>query len=185
MKLGMVLFIGVLLLLAYAIWRSDPAFVALEDGKLRFGKRGCALAFEVEVVAREREVVDELTIQRWLIRLSNGDSLYYEEVDLPPKEAFGWSYRAIVEGLFGFRVEEVASGDGFVIYRGDFAIALFYKSRHNLILLYPADDLMEALLACLQRGEQKPLLERKGIVPRKGRWKIEWIILDGLIEKNI
>ncbi|MRJ03367.1 MAG: hypothetical protein GXO19_05460 [Epsilonproteobacteria bacterium] len=184
MKVAILFIALVVALFLFSIWKSNPAHINLKDGNIILKTRYCENRIPVKVAKREHEMVDEVEIERFLVELPNGDPIYYEIADLPPKDDFGKPYSDIVESLFGFRVREVFSHDGFVLYRGDFDIALFYKSRHDLILLYPADDLMEVFRACFQNGLQGEL-KKYSIPPKPARWSVKQIILEGLIEKDI
>ncbi|NPA64169.1 MAG: hypothetical protein GXO16_04260 [Epsilonproteobacteria bacterium] len=184
MKAGLLFFLVVVGVIVVLALLSDPARVELKDGKLRFFNKKCEYGVEVQIVKEERDSVAELWIERKILRLPNGDSIVYETASLPPKYAFEKPYDHIVEEIFSMKVRELFSTDGFVLYQGEFAVALFYKTRSDLVLLYPADDLKEALIACFTKGEKRPL-QKFALPIRKSRWDIKQIIFGELINKDI
>jgi len=184
MRIGTLVFLAILGILVFFFLRSDPAKVILKDNVLRFFTKSCDYQIPVKVVAKKRDMIESLSIERTILELPNGDKVVYEVASLPPKYAFDKNYEDILEEIFKTRVKESYYRDGFALYKGDFSIALFFKSRSDLILIYPADDLEEALIGCFEEGEQKGLIKRS-IPIQESHWSVKQIILDGLINKDI
>jgi hypothetical protein len=185
MKLGAMFFAGVVALLIYIILKSDPARVMLGGDGLKFYTKECEYVISVEQKAKEREMVEEVGIERILLELPNDDLIYYETISLPPKYSFDKPYEHIIEEIFKSRFKELFSKDGFVYYQGeDFDVALFYKTKHELVLIYPANDLRDALMDCFVEGRQERL-KKFGIEPKKSQWSPKLIIIDNIINKDI
>lgn len=185
MKAGTLFFLLIVALVIYFVLRSDPAKVMLGDEGLKFYTKECAYIIPAKVVKRERDRLDEISIERILVQLPNDDLIYYETASLPPKYAFDRPYDYLVEELFKSRFKELFSRDGFIYYQGEeFDVALFYKSKHDLVLIYPANDLRDALMACFVEGKQEGL-KKFGIEPKKSRWSPKLIIIDNIINKDI
>ncbi len=180
----MLIFLAILGTLFFFFLQSDPAKVILKDNILRFFTKSCDYQIPVNVISQKRDSIESLSIERKVLELLNGDKVIYEIVSLPAKYAFDKNYDDILEEIFNTRIEKIYYRDGFALYRGDFAIALFFKTKSDLILIYPADDLEEALIGCFENGEQKGLVKRS-IPLQESQWSIKQIILDGLINKDI
>ena len=185
MKLGTIFFLVAVALLIYFILKSDPARVMLNEDGLKFYTKECEYVIPVEQKGKEREMVEEIEIERILLELPNDDLIYYETVSLPPKYAFDKPYEHIIEEIFKSRFKELFSKDGFVYYQGeDFDVALFYKTKHELVLIYPANDLRDVLMGCFVAGRQDGL-KKFGIEPKKSQWSPKLIIIDNIINKDI
>lgn len=183
MKPGLIFLFIVAVVLSFVL-RTNPVKAQLFDNMLIIGDKSCKVEIPIKHLKRMRDAVQEISIQRDLLELPNGDSLIFERVDLPAKEAFDKAYNEIVETIFNMPVEEIFSQDGLIIYRGKFDVALFYKTRHELVLIYPADDLTQMIISCLTQ-QKKEGLEKFSKEPVPSRWSVKQIILDGLINKDI
>ncbi len=185
-KIGLIFFIAVVALLIYLSIRTNPMRVQFKNDTLRIYTKECSRSWPVKVLQKENDMVDLLQIERYLVELPNGQKIYVELDDLPPKYALDRDYREIVEKIFGQKFKERFSQDGVVIYHGDFDVALFYKTIHELVMLYPLDEtLVDVLIACA-KGEEKELPSHFKELPLiKSRWKPEFFILNGFINKNI
>jgi hypothetical protein len=183
MKPGIV-FLLVVAIVLFFILRTDPFKVQLFDNMLIIGNKSCKVQIPVKPIEQSRDAVQEISIVRNVLELPNADRVILEQVDLPPKESFDKAYNEIVETIFDMPVEEIFSKDGVVIYRGKFDVALFYKTRHELVLLYPADDLTQMIISCATQ-KKKEGLRKFSKEPVMSRWSVKQIILDGLINKDI
>jgi len=184
MRIGTLVFLAILGALLFFFLRSDPAKVILKDNILRFFTKSCDYQIPVKVISQKRDSIESLSIERKVLELPNGDKVVYETASLPSKYSFDKNYEDILEEIFKTRIKEIYYRDGFALYRGDFAIALFFKTKSDLVLIYPADDLEEALIGCFENGEQKGLVKRS-IPLQESHWSVKQIILDGLINKDI
>ena len=184
MKPGTIFFLIIIALLVFLLMRSDSVKLFLKNDLLSFSYKKCTYSIPVKIKDIQSDTIDALYIQRKRFELPNGDEIFYESVDLPAKYAFDKPYQDVLEEIFNFKVQEVYETDGFILFKGEFDIALFYRSRHNMVLLYPANDLSEALIACFTDGEKEGLKKYQiPLVPSK--WNVKQIILDGLINKDI
>ncbi len=186
MKAGLIFFLLVVVLIVVFTMRLNIAKVSLKDNRLVFYNKKCKNAIDVNVIKKESDLVDELDIDRYYLKLPNGDEVIYEVVDLPPARAFDKPYIEILEGIFDMKFKKVFESDGFVLYRGDFDVALFYKAKNELVLIYPADNLKDVLIECFKNNKAVPLPKEVKKVPfKKSRWDIKLIILDNIINKDI
>lgn len=187
MKIGLLLFFAGVLLALFFIVRSHPMLITVTKNFVQIRYRDCNVSLPVHIEHKENDMVDELAIERLVVRLPNGQKMVIEQDDLSLKHKFGVAYNALMEEIFQKKMHEVVSIDGMVIYKADtFYVALFYKSRSSLVLLYPLDEsFVQSLRTCIEikkfslskKFQQLPLLCTK--------WSMKQIILDGLIEKNI
>ena len=186
MKIGLLFFLVVVALLVWLSLRSDPLMVKLQKDRLLLYTKKCRQEWPVKVLKKESDMVDSLQIERVLVELPNGQRIYVEMDDLPAKYTFDRDYRLIVEKIFGQKFEEIFSKDGVVIYRSDFDVALFYKTSHDLVLLYPLDrNLTQVIIECA-KGREISLPKKYEQLPlKKSGWKVEFFILDGFVNKDI
>jgi len=186
MKVGIIFFIAVILAVLFFSFYEDPLKVRLNGDWLEFYNRKCKQTLPVKVLSKELDTVDMLSLQRYLLEL-RGAKIYLEEVDLPPKYTFDKTYDVIVSKIFGMKVKEAFDENGVIIYKGEkFDVAVFYKTQHDLVLLYPLPaPLTSAIISCA-KGEPKSLPQTLPQPPlQKSEWKIELIILDNIINKDI
>jgi len=183
MKPG-IIFLLIVALVLFFVLRTDPFKAQLFDNMLIIGNKSCKVEIPVKELKEWSDAVQEISIVRHLLELPNGDKVIFEQVDLPPKETFDKAYNEIVETIFEMPAEEIFSKDGVVIYRGKFDVALFYKTRHELVLIYPADDLIQMIISCATQ-EKKEGLQKFSKEPLPSKWSVKQIILDGLINKDI
>jgi len=183
MKLGLIFVLIVIALMVILTLKSDPLKIELRNDRLAIYNKKCRMEIPVKIVDRKSDMVDMLQIEKLLLE-SDGVRFYLERDDLPAKYAFDKPYIDIVEKIFDTRFKELFSGDGVVVYRGDFDVALFYKTRHNLVLLYPLNpEASEAIIGCA-KGEKKELKLRQ-MPLKESVWKPEFFIFDGFINKDI
>ncbi len=186
MKVGLLFFLVVVALLIWLSLHTEPLMVKLEKNRLLLYTKKCRQEWPVKVLKKESDMVDSLQIERVLVKLPNGQKIYVEMDDLPPKYAFDRDYRLIVEKIFGQRFKEIFSKDGVVIYRSDFDVALFYKTTHDLVLLYPLDNNLTQVVIECAKGHVVPLPNEYEHLPlKKSEWKVEFFILDGFVNKDI
>ncbi len=186
MKIGLLLFLALVALLVWFSLHSDPLLIKLEQGKLRLYTKKCAQEWPVRLLAKESDMVDALQIERDLVELPNGQKIYVEIDDLPPRYDFDRDYRLIVEKIFGQKFKEIFAKDGVVIYRSDFDVALFYKTSHDLVLLYPLDSNLARVIIECAKGHKVSLPKEYEQPPlKKSRWRVEFFILDGFVNKDI
>ena len=187
MKIGLLFVLIVFILLGiWLIKYSNPLLIKLQDDRLMLYNKECHKQWSIKVVHKESDMLDALQIERKLIVLPNGQRLYIEFDDLPAKYDFDRDYLEIVEKIFEQDFKEIFSSDGVVIYRDGFDVALFYKTSHNLVLLYPLDENLSRVIIACAKGKKLPLpKEYKQFPLRKSKWKMEFFILDGFINKNI
>ncbi len=186
MKVGLLFFLAVVVLLVWLSLHTQPLMVKLEKNRLVLYTKKCHQEWPVKVLKKESDMVDALQIERDLVELLNGQKIYVEMDDLPPKYAFDRDYRLIVEKIFGQRFKEIFAKDGVVIYRSDFDVALFYKTAHDLVLLYPLNNNLTQVVIECAKGHIVPLPnEYKQLPLKKSEWKVEFFILDGFVTKDI
>ncbi len=183
MRPGLI-FLLIVAVVLFFVLRTNPVKAQLFDDLLTIGDKNCKVEIPIKLVKSWSDAVQEISIQRDLLELPNGDRVIFERVDLPPKEAFDKAYNEILETIFDMPVEEIFSKDGLIIYKGKFDVALFYKTRHELVLIYPADDLTQMVISCLTQNKKEGL-QKFSIEPVPSNWNVKQIILDGLINKDI
>ncbi len=186
MKVGLLFFLAVVALLVWLSLHSEPLMAKLQKDRLLLYTKKCRQEWPVRVLAKESDMVDSLQIERDLVELPNGQKIYVEMDDLPPKYAFDRDYRLIVEKIFGQKFKEIFSKDGVVIYHSDFDVALFYKTTHDLVLFYPLDgNLTQVIIECAKGHKVSLPKEYKQLPLKKSEWKVEFFILDGFVNKDI
>ncbi len=187
MKIGLLFVLIVFILLGiWLIKYSNPLLIKLQGNKLMLYNKKCQQQWSIKVVHKESDMLDALQIERKLVVLPNGQRLYVELDDLPPKYDFDKEYREIIEKIFNHSFEEFFSSDGIIIFKGGFDVALFYKTSHDLVLLYPLDESLSQVLMACAKGKKLPLpKEYKQLPLQKSGWKMEFFILDGFINKDI
>ncbi len=181
MKIG--LLVVLFLLLLFFFMRSDARKIALENGTLRIYDKQCSLQIPVKRVKRSSNLIDELSIERDFLQLPNKQEIVMERIDLTdPKHSIGMPYNELVNEIFGAKFQEFWQKDGMVIYAGDFYVALFYKSKDDLILLYPlGHTFAQAIAQC--KEPRWSTLHLPSI--KLSTWDIRLIITEGVIKKNI
>ncbi|MRI58033.1 MAG: hypothetical protein C6H99_00830 [Epsilonproteobacteria bacterium] len=183
MKIGLVFVLIVLGVVLFLTLRSDPLKVELRHQSLLIYNKKCQIQIPVKVVEKKSDMVDMLQIQKILLE-SHGVRFFLEKDDLPAKYAFDKPYIDIVEKIFDRKFQEIFSGDGVIVYRGDFDVVLFYKTRHELVMLYPLNpQASEAIMACAKGEKREIKLRQMPLV--ESVWKPEFFILDGFINKDI
>jgi hypothetical protein len=186
MKAGLILFLLIIGGIIFFALKMNVAKIRLKDGNLTIYNKKCKKEIFVKVLSKETDMVDEIDIKRYILKLSNGDEIVYEIINLPATRAFNKSYEEILEKIFNMKLSKKFSTDGFVLFKGDFDIALFYKADSELILLYPANNLENILLACYKDNRPQELKKDiEKIRYHKSRWDISLIILDNIINKDI
>ncbi len=186
MKIGLLFFLAVVALLVWLSLRSDPLMVKLQKDRLLLYTKKCRQEWPVRVLKKESDMVDLLQIERVLVELPNGQKIYVEMDDLPAKYTFNQDYHLIVEKIFGQKFKEIFSKDGVVIYHSDFNVALFYKTIHNVVLLYPLDNNLTQIIIECAKGRRVALPTKYEQLPlKKSKWKVEFFILDEFVNKNI
>ncbi len=181
MKLGfVVLFV---LILLFLFWRTDALQIRLLDRGVEIYDKTCKLAIPAQKVAHSSDLVDEVRIERTTLRLENGQEIIYESADLNPKHDFGIPYEELVGKLFGCDAKVIGKKEGALFVEcGDFVVAAFYKSAHDLVLLYP---LMPQTVQMIRKCRYDATMLPKNLPMQRSRWDVKLIILDGLIKKNI
>jgi len=186
MKAGLIFFIAVILAVIFFSFYEDPLKVKLNGDWLEFYNRKCKQTLPVKVLEKEKDLIDVIELERILLEF-RGIKFYLEIVDLPPKYAFDKPYGFIVEKIFKMKVKEVFSEKGVTIYKGDgFDIALFSKTNHDLVLLYPLPEALTSAIISCTKGEPKSLpntLPQPKLI--KSQWNMDLIILDNIINKDI
>lgn len=187
MKLGLLFFFVLVAIGLVMIWRSHPIVIEVKKDTIVLRHKDCSVTLPVHVEQKSHDLLDELSIERKIVKLPNGQKVVIEKDELPLRHKFGVAYNELLEEIFAKKAKKYFSTDGLAVYdMGEFYVALFYKSRAALVLLYPLDEsLVKSLRKCIETGEftlpkvfdQKPLIQT--------HWSIKQIILDGLIEKNI
>ena len=181
MKIGL-LFI-LLVLLAFFLFGKDATKIALEGDTLKIYSKKCSVQIKVSVEQKNSDMVDEVQIDRLFLRLPNEQSIVLERINLDPKHDFGVPYNELLSSLFQTKAKEVFVKNGMRIFKLDsFYVAVFDKSKDDLVLLYPLDsEMAQALQEC------RSIDWKKVQIPpvRLSKWDIKLIILDGLIEKDI
>ncbi len=183
MKAGLIFLLLVVGVVIFLALYSNPTKIALQDGTLTIYNKKCRLQLPVKVLKKERDSVDMVTIERTLLEIE-GVRLFLEQDDLPAKYAFDKPYGDIVEKIFNSRFKEIFSGDGVVVFRGTFDVALFFKTRHNLVLLYPLNPKASSAIISCAKGQKRDFKLRQ-MPLEKTIWKPEFFILDGFINKDI
>lgn len=181
MKWGFVVLIFLVLL--FVLWRTDALQIRLLDRGVEIFDKRCKLAIPAERLETSRDLVDEVRIERTRLRLANGQEIVYESADLDPKHDFGIPYEELVGKLFGCKGRVLSKKEGALFVEcGDFVVGVFYKSTHDLVLLYP---LIPATVGMIEKCRYDAAMLPKDMPLRPTKWDIRLIILDGLIKKNI
>ena len=181
MKWGFVVLI--VLVLLFVLWRTDALQIRLLDRGVEIFDKRCKLTIPAERLDTSRDMVDEVRIVRTRLRLANGQEIVYESADLDPKHDFGMPYDELVSKLFGCKARVLSKKEGALFVEcGDIVVGVFYKSAHDLVLLYP---LAPATVRMIEKCRYDAAMLPQGLRVRLAKWDVGLIILDGLIEKNI
>ena len=181
MKMGL-LFV-LIVLMVFIFFGRDATKIALEGNLLKIYSKKCSIKIDVAIEEKSSDLVDEVQIDRLFLRLPNKQSIVLERINLDPKHDFGMPYNELLTSLFQKKAKEIFAKNGMrVFWLDSFYVALFDKTKDDLVLLYPLDkEIVQALQGCRSidwsRVHIPPLLLSK--------WDIKLIILDGLIEKDI
>jgi len=186
MKIGLLFFIAIIAALAVLWYRSDPLRIELRDSQLILANKKGRTPIAVEILKKERDMVDEVGIERVYLRFGWGDEAILESIDLDPRHDIGVDDRRLLEILFGKTFKERFRSDGIAIYEGDFFVALFTHTPHDLVLLYPlSEGFAKALEELVRSGSFTPPKRASGLQIEPTQWSPRLIILDGLIRKDI
>ncbi|BCD68557.1 hypothetical protein [Nitratiruptor sp. YY09-18] len=181
MKVGLIFVL--LLLLLFFFYKSDARKISLQDGKLKIYDKSCNLQIRVKSLKYESDLIDELMIDREYLELPNKQEIVVERINLTNQQhAIKMPYNELIENIFRMHVKEYWEKSGVVIYEGDFYVAVFYKSKNDLTLLYPLDSMMANAIKSCKEPDWSQVKIPKIIKPK---WDIKLIITEGLIGKNI
>ncbi len=181
MKIGL-LFV-LIVFVAFLIFGRDAMKIALEGNSLKIYSKKCSVKIDVALEEEKSDVVDEVQIDRLFLRLPNRQSIVLERINLDPKHDFGMPYNELLSSLFQKKAQEIFAKNGMSIFQLDsFYVALFDKTKDDLVLLYPLDhEIVQALQECRSINWKKVQIPPVTL----SKWDIKLIIMDGLIEKDI
>ncbi|SMC08260.1 hypothetical protein [Nitratiruptor tergarcus] len=181
MKAGLLFVIIVLLL--FLFYRDNSRKVALHNGVLKIYDKTCSLQIPVQPLKHESDLIDELMIERDYLKLPNNQEIVLESIDLTNvQHTIGIPYNELVTYIFDMHVKEFWQKSGVAIYEGKFYVAVFYKTKHELELLYPLDKTLAMAIKECKKPEWNAV---KLPTPPKPKWDMRLIITEGLINKNI